>query len=517
MAFLAIAALSSCSQEEEFLSGSDNNSYGENAVTFGTYLGQAPLSRAVSTDTEGLKSLGFGVFAYYTEEADFAEGKFTPDFMRNEKVYWAKEKGWTYSPVKYWPNIDGHKVSFFAYAPYTEIADTTNITSLPAMGEKDDEGKVTTPSDPVIGFKMEKKYKKQFDLLYSDPALTANMEKQSIDEKVQFIFKHALSRVGFKAMVMIDEVPDKENGSASGDGSNHKDNFLGEKTTVTIDSITFESDDFSISGELNLATGEWNIKETGNMSYTFDDKDFIAGSNIFEGGESTAAAAAEGADEGTTENNSRVVKLLDEYLMLMPSPIIDKKHKMANVKLTVVYTVETEDAKLVGGKTGFKHKMTVPFKFEFIQGEAYDFVIHIGLTSVKLNAEVSDWDNTTGEAGTNRTVYESNNYLGTFDMYPDPDMPGLTVSNKDVYKAKVMFQENDTKVMYTIPEFKGLTGYHYGSVCELAGWSKERHDVITDGILPSNLLHSGQTVEIPLEEGLDNFKLYGVWYVSTVD
>ena len=36
------------------------------------------------------------------------------------------------------------------------------------------------------------------------------------------------------------------------------------------------------------------------------------------------------------------------------------------------------------------------FTFKFEQGKAYNFVLHLGLTSVKLTAEVANWDPTDG-------------------------------------------------------------------------------------------------------------------------
>lgn len=60
---------------------------------------------------------------------------------------------------------------------------------------------------------------------------------------------------------------------------------------------------------------------------------------------------------------------------------------------------------------------TAPFGFNFKQGEICDFVLHIGLTSVKLDAAVEKWGMTSTETSADRTVYESNNYIGSFEMH----------------------------------------------------------------------------------------------------
>lgn len=512
MAFAAIAAMSSCSQQEEFINGKSPSSPDENAVTFSTYLGQALQARATSIDTEELKKkdVGFGVFAYHTGTEDFSEENSVPNFMYNQKVTWDGNEDWTYEPKKYWPNNDDHKISFFAYAPHKtseEINTSANITSISGNEDK---------GAPVIGFTVNPNYKKQIDLLYNGtPAI--NLIKPSIDKKVQFQFRHALSRVGFKAIIIVDEVADKEDGSSSGDGSNHKGILLDKNSTLIINSITFKPADFSTSGNLNLKTGEWDIKEFGTMEFKFDDDDFINGSNIFKGSASESTVADEnGTNEGTDEKKSRVVKLIDEYLMLIPNHVKeDGTIKKANVELIVDYTIEAEDKKLASEKIGFNEVITAPFEFEFKQGEAYDFVIHIGLTSVKLDASVNDWGNTDTEISANRTVYESNNYLGTFEMFLNGGQEELTVivngkSTNEAYRAKVMYQDKVGELRYTIPKFN-MTAMYGGSDCSFLGWSTTKYDVIIDDTVPEGLYQSGDDVKISLEEGLDNFKLYAVW------
>ena len=50
---------------------------------------------------------------------------------------------------------------------------------------------------------------------------------------------------------------------------------------------------------------------------------------------------------------------------------------------------------MLNGKSTIVNDITSqPFNFNFEQGKAYNFVLHLGLTSVKLSAEVSGWDET---------------------------------------------------------------------------------------------------------------------------
>ena len=90
----------------------------ENAIQFGTYTGRDAESRGHVIKLDQLKTEGFGVFAYYTENVNFLEANLYPNFMYNQGVKHDSQKGWVYEPVKYWPNTENHLVSFFAYAPW---------------------------------------------------------------------------------------------------------------------------------------------------------------------------------------------------------------------------------------------------------------------------------------------------------------------------------------------------------------------------------------------------------------
>lgn len=137
----AAIALTACTNDDDALqTGQVQNS--NRAVAFDTYT--AGTTRAGDPEgvmtTDKLKSSGkgFGVFAMFQED-NAAYSTKAPDFMYNEHVHWSS--GWTYSPLKYWPNettkdsqspaasastCDG--LSFFAYAPYvsTGTGETLN-------------------------------------------------------------------------------------------------------------------------------------------------------------------------------------------------------------------------------------------------------------------------------------------------------------------------------------------------------------------------------------------------------
>ncbi len=125
---------------------------------------KADLSDAVATTrsapdpgdgvltTDILKNKGFGVYCWYTGAADFTTPSASINMlMRNQKVEWKSTK-WDYSPSKYWPLNSSEKLTFRAYAPYTDYikTDANGMPQLPVVVKATDyhDG---TQHDPLFG------------------------------------------------------------------------------------------------------------------------------------------------------------------------------------------------------------------------------------------------------------------------------------------------------------------------------------------------------------------------------
>lgn len=63
--------------------------------------------------------------------------------------YDSKTSAWTYSPIKYWPNRDGDKISFFAYAPYESNGQSGTKTGITISA-------ATEAGIPYINFSLKK-------------------------------------------------------------------------------------------------------------------------------------------------------------------------------------------------------------------------------------------------------------------------------------------------------------------------------------------------------------------------
>ena len=151
-------------------------------VTFGITnpdtWGNMEASRATIVNNSVLAKEGFGVFAVYDETQS------SPDFMNNAQVTSADNgTTWTYRPLKYWPNNVGDNIDFYAYAPYDASFSVTNLSQLTYI----------VPTD----------VSQQKDLLWSS---SDTKNKTKADGTIHFVFRHALSRIGFSVEAKIDGV-----------------------------------------------------------------------------------------------------------------------------------------------------------------------------------------------------------------------------------------------------------------------------------------------------------------------
>ena len=325
----------------------------DNAINFGMYFGRDAQSRAAIMDLTDLQEQSFGVFAYYTNDGVYAEGTSTPNFMFDQIVKW-NGSAWAYSPLKYWPNEATDHLSFFAYAPHT----TESNTNIVLDGFTN-----TSASAPVLKYTLAENLADHVDLLWATPV--KDQTNQKIADKVKFTFNHALSRIGFKAVAVIDEINGENTGEV--DVTDPHATEVAPGTTITIDEIVLTGD-FYKGGTLSLIDGSWTKDAAATKTYTWGAGELIAGHTV-------------------TKTKEVVIKD-DSYLTVVPQLTDGNK----DLKIKVTYTVTTEDAALAGGKSVVTSTVeSDAFDFEFKQGYAYNFVLHIGLTSVKFDAEVAAW------------------------------------------------------------------------------------------------------------------------------
>ena len=378
IAAAAALALVSCAKVETI-----QNTNEQNAVSFGVYTGKA-ATKAVSETTYGgintnsrlQESVGFGVFAFYSDGVANAytttpSSNFTPNFMYNQLVEYDTDH-WTYSPLKYWPNeyntsdaigADVDKLTFFAYAPHVTTVGDEGITAFSAKN---------ATGDPTVSFKVPANKDNQIDLLWSDNN-TKNMVKPAIGTAVNFTFKHALSNLTIIPVAVVDA---KTTIPTSGG------NDLDDDTDVIINSITVNGK-FNQEGTLNLATGEWTstaAESAQTVSWTPASPFDVTAIN-----DKAEANTYYAANPG----------VLPEF-MFVPSTDDDEDGNYENYVITISYDFITADPAVQGESVTVHnviHKTLTNVNFQ--QGKKMKLYVGLGISSVVLSAEVANWTDDT--------------------------------------------------------------------------------------------------------------------------
>ena len=397
---------------------------------------------------------GFGVFGYYTNSATYDQ-QAVPNFFYNEKVTWNGEffeynpiKYWPNEFGTSAESEDQDKVSFFAYAPYVEVSPSTGKVikwdaSEPDKIDQEASAKlqkwgITTLSnnsatgDPLVKYIVSFDQDKSVDLCWGvcddiNWPIVMNGSSQQINnaekglpwldvqrpadptklsattgQKVKFTFKHATAQL-------------KVNIDAFVDGTDNT-NPIADKTKVFVRSITFEG--FATKGALNLN----NTESGANIAYWMD----WTGSNDIVTGEAvTIYDGRKDGKEGTPSGIATNEKSLGLNPALIQTdkatigvtkdlqPLFCKGEGAAtapiyviptgdDVKVTITYDIETEDDKLstyISDATthgsSIENVITKTINFgtdkTFKNGNSYVINLHLGMNSVKFDAAVTDW------------------------------------------------------------------------------------------------------------------------------
>lgn len=358
--WLAMAAMlmgTGCSTDEVV-----NDYSPENAIQFGTYVGRDAQSRVAETDLREVKKDGFGVFANYTNGGT----GLLPNFMNNQSVTWNEGEGvWKYSPIKYWPNTNGAQVSFWAYSPYCST-DWKEDALVPSFT-------ISDGTDYVVAH--------------------TTSQKQGVNDDIMFTFGHIMSKVGFKVEAIIDDIENEEtngnpvNGNPDENTDLTPNNTIPSETNIVVTEVKLVGK-LDKTGTMTGTNNGWEMDVDNNtnedITYTLNHTNFkntgyhACGYNATNG-EYTYLPGQLVAVEKADLNNP------DSYFMFLP--------QTADFTITVKYHVITGDAGLSTKYSDVENTVTADVEdFDFESGNAYNFVLQLGLTAVKLSADVSGWE-----------------------------------------------------------------------------------------------------------------------------
>ena len=392
-AIIALAGLtiSSCTNDEVI-----PNTSADNAIEFGTYLGRDAQTKSAALTSTNL--LDFGVFASYTLKNDWSNN--ASNFMFNQKVQ--KIDGeWVYTPKKYWPATKEEKISFFAYAPYSNY-DSQPTVKLENVFDNDD------TSAPKVNFTISNDVTKMVDFtagVVMNKTKTNNTETDE-ENTVKFYLKHELTRVNFAAKLDRDAF----------DNSDPK-----HKTKINITSVKIDKgDDFIASADYTFNTNNnGNLGSWSNPTATTSDLNLADILNKNE-----ASGLGDYKDQGVLVPTTAEVPLFktNKYLFLISPNNGQGLDKTDVINVTFTYDIITADVSLNGGyvkSTATKQVKLATGNSDLIddddddstpqvitapntlqQGKAYKFTFTFGLHEVKVSAEVTAWSDDTNGGNT---------------------------------------------------------------------------------------------------------------------
>ena len=274
--------------------------------------------------------------------------------------------------------------------------------------------------------------------------MPADLTKQKTQGTVELVFKHALAKVGgsevngdnplgsnHHGLMIITDIDDQKGEEIGG----HRGTTAGvdNDTKVTVKDIkivakskvndgtnnpgeTGYADTYlkAVQGLFNLATGKWEVTRT--ISTTDDNvansgvtgltheitttgTGVAAKLNAAIAEPSTAPAKTEAGFNGITANvpDNAPVNVYDTTDG-DANPLVFIPGTWPELTVTVEYCVRTKDPNLADSYSEVWQKITkkITFANPVELNKQYNLLIHLGLTSVKFTATVSNWDVETG-------------------------------------------------------------------------------------------------------------------------
>ena len=386
----------------------------------------------------------------YNQKVTFDTGK--SEWVYEPVKYWPNE----YGDAAISDETD--RVSFFAYAPYVEFLPTKGTpdpTGVPAdelenyqtkniIKTKANNGK----GDPIINYVVDTDPATSVDLLWgvnAKPETYAPIggnDVQNVEglpfidfvkpanplpgydqdgNRIKFNLRHALAKV----KVTIDYIADANTPAGESEVIN------ADETRIYVRNITMNG--FAMEGALNLNNTEPNEPLWKDVD---GDKDLKFGDIMFNDGRKDGKEGVVNGEQKNepnqdlnpviVENNdgeagkfgtSKTPGVTNESVLLFKGNAEENggffyvipRNAGDGVNVTIAYDVETIDPKLAGklsdNETYGSSIENVISKenifgedVDFEDGKQYEIHIHLGMTSVKIDAEVTDWDDSVDPA-----------------------------------------------------------------------------------------------------------------------
>lgn len=331
-------------------------------------------------------------------------------------------------------------------------------------------------------------------------AYNINLTKQTVGEKVSFLFKHALAKIGGATHDGSDEtitgdpktcgfkvVADVDKNNGDNQSEYFGSSFNSAETLVTLKELKIQNGksastdgDVAVTGENNtLPTGGWFNIETGkwdetaittdadatfeikaNNDATLTNEVYRLNEKILEIGARKNGASGTGKElvaggatwtsgtmpSGVTTTPQNVFANED-----VPGLMVIPAGDDAKLYVTVDYFVRTADPNLNAGYTEVEQIITNELSLTGLDpNKYYTIIMHLGLTSVKFEAKVADWENSASG-----TYDEDGNFTPT-----DPS---------DVIDASIWLPSNVVAYTVSAPVAYNVGTYQYATASHNLG------------------------------------------------
>ena len=208
-----------------------------------------------------------------------------------------------------------------------------------------------------------------------------NQTKQSIGGKVKFAFKHALASLKLTTQLSNDVV--------GAGGAN-----LPAETHVNIESVTITST-LPLTGTLNLNNTTPNVPlwtsltDAGSVTFNLPNNKIVS---TLQGPYATGKYGV-GRDDAENVFISTPQQVIadDKAFIFLPNNTPGGSTN-ATFTVTISYYVETTDTALELGYSRVQNTIQKSISFPTTGGNQYTINMILGLTTVKLNAQVDPWE-----------------------------------------------------------------------------------------------------------------------------
>lgn len=288
--------------------------------------------------------------------------------------------------------------------------------------------------------------------------LNADLTKQKTNGKVDFAFKHALAKVGGSETysvvndgsgnsvthgLMIDLLIDDQKGAEKGGTKADATKVTVVDVRIAARSLVADASNNTpastttykrtyqkgiAAGELNLATGYWKLTSETTIDVTEAATTYH---NITSPASNSTLTAASAATLNTdiaepaswnptwTSNTMKGVETKAKNVYQSEAaPLVFIPGTYPELTIVIDYIVRTEDSKLADGYSYVRQAIAkrVTFTNPVELNKQYNLLMHLGLTTVKFDATVSDWE-----------VNGDTNGDGIINPGPDPAKEELIV------------------------------------------------------------------------------------------